>query len=86
MTKITTASCAFLDVKTKIMEGKVKAQDITKALNDAIKIAESDYEQRISQSVKEQRIKPIAEQDARSIVSSLEAAAAKMCLLTTVTK
>ena len=37
MTKITTGSFAFLDVKAKIMEGKAKAQDITKALDDAMK-------------------------------------------------
>ena len=42
--KNTTGSFAFLDVKRKIMEGKAEAQDITKALDDAMKTADSEYE------------------------------------------
>ena len=43
MAKIKTGTFAFLDVKMKIMEGKAKAQDITKSLDDAIKSADSEY-------------------------------------------
>ena len=68
------------------MASKAKAQDITKALDNAMKSADSDSEKRISHSAKEHRIKSIAEQDARSIVSALEAAGVKMCLFTTVNR
>ena len=70
----------------KIVQGKAKPKDITKALDDAMKTVHSEYEKRISQSAKEQRIKTVAEQEAHSLVSAVETAPVKMCLLTTVPK
>ena len=75
--KIKTGTAAFFDVKLKIMQDKLKAQDITKALDDAMKAANSEYDKQTSQ----QRKKTVVEQDSQSIVSALETAAVKMCLL-----
>ena len=75
--KIKTDTAAFFDVKLKIMPDKLQAQDITKAFNDAMKAANTEYDKQTSQ----QRRKTVVEQDSQSIVSALETAAVKMCLL-----
>ena len=57
-------SLAFLEVKMKLVKGKEITQDITKALDDAMKIAETEYEKQPPHSRKEAKGRSISEHEA----------------------